>query len=199
LRLERDSFVLCGQSWGGILAIEYALAHPQNLKGIVISNMMSDIRDYNAYAQDVLKPAMDQTALSEIESLEAAGEIENPRYMELLYEQHYAHHILRMPVEDWPNPVQRAFAAINPGGLRHMQGPSELGISQEAKLAQWSRFDDLPPSGCPPWSSERATTPWTPRICRGWRTPPARAVSLLPGGQPPRHVRRPAKVLLGLG
>ena len=24
-----------------------------------------------------------------------------------------------------------------------MQGPSELGISQDAKLAQWSRFDEL--------------------------------------------------------
>ena len=28
LGLERDSFVLYGHSWGGILATEYALAHP---------------------------------------------------------------------------------------------------------------------------------------------------------------------------
>lgn len=141
--------MLYGQSWGGILAIEYALAYPQNLKGIVISNMMSDVLEYNAYARDVLKPAMDQAALSEIESLEAAGDIENPRYMELLYEHHYVRHILRMPVEDWPNPVQRAFAAINPAVYVTMQGPSELGISQEAKLAQWSRFDALPSIGVP--------------------------------------------------
>ena len=143
LGLERDSFVLYGQSWGGILAIEYALAHPDSLKGLVISNMMSDVPAYNAYAQDVLKPSMDQDALNEIEALESAGEIENPRYMELLYEHHYVHHLLRMPVEDWPNPVQRAFAAINPAVYVSMQGPSELGISQDAKLAQWSRFDDL--------------------------------------------------------
>src|ERR1700749_4823195 len=38
LGLERDSFVLYGQSWGGILAIEYALAYPDRLKGLVISN-----------------------------------------------------------------------------------------------------------------------------------------------------------------
>ena len=143
LGLEPDSFVLYGQSWGGILAIEYALAHPDSLKGIVISNMMSDVPAYNAYARDVLKPAMDPDALSEIETLEAAGDIENPRYMELLYEQHYVHHILRMPASDWPNPVQRAFAAINPAVYVSMQGPSELGISEDAKLAQWSRFDDL--------------------------------------------------------
>ena len=143
LGLERDNFVLYGHSWGGILAIEYALAHPASLKGLVISNMMSDVPAYNAYAQDVLKPAMDQDALSEIEALEAAGEIENPRYMELLNEHHYVHHVLRMPLEDWPNPVHRAFAAINPAIYVSMQGPSELGISQDAKLAQWSRFDDL--------------------------------------------------------
>ena len=143
LGLERDSFVLYGQSWGGILAIEYALAHPDSLKGLVISNMMSDVPAYNAYARDVLMPAMDQEALREIEALESAGDIENPRYMELLYEHHYVQHILRMPLDDWPNPVQRAFAAINPAIYVSMQGPSELGISEDAKLARWSRFDDL--------------------------------------------------------
>lgn len=143
LGLERDSFVLYGHSWGGILAIEYALAHPDSLKGLVISNMMSDVPAYNAYAQDVLKPSMDQDALREIEAIESAGEIDDPRYMELLYEHHYVQHVLRMPVEDWPNPVQRAFAAINPAVYVSMQGPSELGITQDAKLARWSRFDDL--------------------------------------------------------
>ena len=143
LALNRDSFVLYGQSWGGILAIEYALAHPDALKGLVISNMMSDVPAYNAYAQSVLKPNMDQAALREIEALESTGEIEDPRYMELLNEHYYLDHVLRMPLEDWPNPVQRAFAAINPAIYVSMQGPSELGISQEARLARWSRFGDL--------------------------------------------------------
>jgi proline iminopeptidase len=105
--------------------------------------MMSGVPAYNRYAQDVLKPAMDQDALSEIEALESAGDIENPRYMELLSAHHYVHHVLRMPLEDWPNPVQRAFAAINPAIYVSMQGPSELGVRQDAKLAQWSRFDEL--------------------------------------------------------
>ena len=143
LGLDRNSFVLYGQSWGGILAIEYALAHPESLKGLVISNMMADVPAYNAYAEEVLKPAVDPGALSEIEALEAAGEIENPRYMELLNEHYYVHHVLRMPLEDWPDPVQRAFAAINPKVYVRMQGPSELGIGRDAKLARWSRFDDL--------------------------------------------------------
>jgi proline iminopeptidase len=143
LGLEPDSFVLYGQSWGGILAIEYALAHPDRLRGLVISNMMADVPAYNAYAEEVLKPAMDPDALAVIEALEAAGETEDPRYMDLLNEHHYIHHVLRMPLEEWPNPVQRAFAAINPSIYVTMQGPSELGISPGAKLARWSRFQEL--------------------------------------------------------
>src|SRR3954464_7698605 len=48
LGLERDSFVLYGQSWGGILAMEYALRYQQHLRGLVISNMMADVQAYNA-------------------------------------------------------------------------------------------------------------------------------------------------------
>jgi proline iminopeptidase len=144
LGLDADSFVLFGQSWGGILAIEYALRHQQHLRGLVISNMMSDVPAYNTYAEQVLMPQMDQEKLREIKAFEAAGDVADPRYMELLVEQHYVHHVLRMPIEDWPNPVQRAFDAINPAVYVSMQGPSELGISSDASLAKWSRFDDLP-------------------------------------------------------
>jgi proline iminopeptidase len=143
LQLDRDDFILYGQSWGGILAMEYALAHQQHLRALVISNMMASVPAYNAYAEQVLMPRMDQTALAEIKSLEAAGDIENPRYMELLLEQHYVHHVLRMPPADWPDGVQRGFAHINPQIYVSMQGPSELGISADAKLAHWDRMDDL--------------------------------------------------------
>jgi proline iminopeptidase len=143
LGLDRDSFVLYGQSWGGILGIEYALAHQEHLRGLVISNMMASVPAYNAYAEQVLMPQMDQAALAEIKALEAAGQIEDPRYMELLTEQHYVHHVLRMPPADWPDPVQRGFAHINPAIYVSMQGPSELGISADAKLVNWDRFGDL--------------------------------------------------------
>jgi proline iminopeptidase len=143
LGLDRDSFVLYGQSWGGLLGIEYALAHQQHLRALVISNMMASVPAYNAYAEQVLMPAMDQAKLAEIKALEAAGKIEGPRYMELLTEQHYVHHVLRLPPDEWPDPVQRGFAHINPAIYVSMQGPSELGISADAKLAHWDRFADL--------------------------------------------------------
>ena len=143
LNLAPDNFVLYGHSWGGILAIEYALKHQRHLRGLVISNMMSSVPAYNAYAEQVLMPAMDQEALAEIKTLEAAGQIEDPRYMKLLMEQHYVHHVLRMPQEDWPDPASRGLAHINPAIYVSMQGPSELGISSDASLADWDRTEDL--------------------------------------------------------
>ncbi|MGO9503452.1 MAG: proline iminopeptidase-family hydrolase [Streptosporangiaceae bacterium] len=143
LGLDRGNFVLYGHSWGGILAIEYALRYQQHLRGLVISNMMASVPAYNAYAEQVLMPQMDQAALAEIKALEVRGDIENPRYMELLTQQHYVHHVLRMPSQDWPDPAQRGLAHINQAIYVSMQGPSELGISAEASLAHWDRTADL--------------------------------------------------------
>ena len=140
LGLTKDNFVLLGVSWGGILAIEYALAHGENLKGLVISNMMSSIPAYNAYAHDVLMPAMDPAALAEIEALEARKEFESPRYMELLI-PYYTEHILRMPFADWPDPMMRCFTRLNRSIYVPMQGPSEMGAS--GKLEKWDRSADL--------------------------------------------------------
>jgi proline iminopeptidase len=141
LDLHRDNFYLVGHSWGGILAIEYALRFQRNLKGLVISNMMASIPAYNEYANGVLKPGMDPGALAEIERLEATGEFTQPRYMELLMQHHYVQHVLRMPADQWPDPVNRAFARLNYPLYTLMQGPSELGAS--GRLVDWDRTGDL--------------------------------------------------------
>jgi proline iminopeptidase len=141
LRLDSSNFVLLGQSWGGLLALEYAVQHQQQLKGLVISNMMSSARLYNAYADDVLMPAMDQTVLEQIERFEAEGTTNDPRYEQLLMEHHYRLHVCRMPIEDWPDPVTRSIGHINPAIYVPMQGPSELGLS--GALETWDRSSDL--------------------------------------------------------
>jgi proline iminopeptidase len=139
--LGLDDFYLYGHSWGGALALEYALEHQQHLKGLVISNMMASGPAYQQYAEDVLMPEMDPAVLAEVKALEAAGEFDSPRYMELLLPSHYEQHVLRMPIEAWPDPVNRAIAHVNPAVYVPMQGPSELGIS--GTLGSWDRSGDL--------------------------------------------------------
>jgi len=141
LGLGRESFFLLGQSWGGILALEYALRHQEHLKGLVISNMMSSIPAYNAYARDVLAPRMDAAALAEIRRLEADGRTDDARYMELLGPHYYERHVLRIPMDGWPEPLVRSFRHMNPKVYVPMQGPSELGAS--GKLESWDRSADL--------------------------------------------------------
>ena len=141
LGLNHDNFYLYGSSWGGILAIEYALKYQQHLKGLIISNMMASIPAYNEYAESVIMPAMDQDVLAEIKAYEEAEEYDNPRYAELLMEHHYVKHILRRPAAEWPDAVNRAFEHVNPAVYIPMQGPSELGAS--GKLANWDRTADL--------------------------------------------------------
>jgi proline iminopeptidase len=141
LGLTRDNFYLLGHSWGGLLATEYALKYQQNLKGLIISNMMSSVPAYNEYARKVLMPAMDQKVLAELQRIEAAKDFQNPRYFELLMPHHYAVHVLRMPPERWPDPVSRALKHLNQAIYLPMQGPSELGAS--GKLERWDRTADL--------------------------------------------------------
>jgi len=141
LKLDKSNFYLLGHSWGGILAMEYALKYQQHLKGLVISNMMASIPAYVAYAEKVLMPAMDPKVLAEIKAIEAKKDYDNPRYMELLLPNYYALHILRMPPEQWPEPVNRSFARLNKEVYIPMQGPSEMSAS--GKLEKWDRVADL--------------------------------------------------------
>jgi proline iminopeptidase len=137
LGLDKNNFYLLGQSWGGILAMEYAFKYQDNLKGLIISNMMASIPKYNAYAQEVLGPQMDPEVFAEIQKIEAAEDFTNPRYNELLFQHHYTEHILRKPLDQWPEAINRTFNHLNPEVYIHMQGYSEFGITGDATLKEW--------------------------------------------------------------
>jgi len=141
LGLDQNNFYLLGHSWGGILAMEYALKYQDHMKALVISNMMSNIPDYSAYAKTVFKASMDPNVLDEVLKIEAAQDYANPHYMELLIPHHYEHHVIRIPYAQWPDPVLRAFKHMNPAVYIPMQGPSEL--DARGKLEKWSRTADL--------------------------------------------------------
>ncbi|MFH4968864.1 proline iminopeptidase-family hydrolase [Gaetbulibacter sp. M240] len=143
LGLDSSNFYLLGHSWGGIVGMEYALKYQNNLKGLIISNMVASVPEYNKYAQEVLGPQLPPEVLKEVKELEANNQFDNPKYSELLFKYFYTKHILRMPLEDWPNPVNRAFANINQDLYIYMQGPSEFGITKSAKLFTWDRSKDL--------------------------------------------------------
>lgn len=143
LDLDSSNFYLMGQSWGGILAMEYALKYQSNLKGLIISNMMASIPEYNAYAEKVLGPQLEPEVYKEVMVMEAREDFSNPRYSELLFQHYYTEHVLRLPVDEWPESVMRTFKHGNNQVYVHMQGPSEFGIKGDATLKDWDIKDRL--------------------------------------------------------
>jgi len=141
LNLSNENFYLLGHSWGGILALEYSLKYQQNLKGLIISNMMCSASEYKKYADEILAPQMDKSVLDTIRMIEEKGDFANPKYMELLMPNFYAKHICRIPLDEWPEPITRSFGKLNNELYVTMQGPSEFGIS--GKLLNWERKNDL--------------------------------------------------------
>lgn len=136
LGLDSTNFYLFGHSWGGILGMEYALKYQQHLKGLIISNMMSDGAAYDAYADTVLSLQMKPEVVAEIKALEAKNDYNNHRYMELLMDNYYIAHICRMPKDSWPEPVNRSFSKLNQSLYVTMQGPSEFGLA--GNLTNWT-------------------------------------------------------------
>lgn len=140
LHLDSTNFYLLGHSWGGILAMEYALKYQQHLKGLIVSNMMSSCPAYAAYNKDVLQKKMNPKIVDSILYFEKTKTTNNPRYMNLLLNNYYNKHICQ--VYPFPEAIDRAFKHLNGEVYTIMQGPSEFGIS--GRLALWDRTPDLP-------------------------------------------------------
>ena len=135
----KDNFYVLGNSWGGILGMEYALKYQDNVKGLLVCNMVASCPEYGRYADEVLAKQMDPKVLAEIRAIEAKQDFSNPRYMELLIPNFYHEHLCRL--QQWPEPVIRAFKHGNNEIYTIMQGPSEFGIS--GRLANWDIRDRL--------------------------------------------------------
>jgi len=130
---DSTNFYILGNSWGGILAMEYALKYQKNLKSLLVANMVASAPEYAKYAEDVLAKQMKPEVLAEVKELEAKKDFANPRYMELLMPNFYKEHLCRL--NDFPDAFNRSMKHANGEIYTMMQGPSEFGIS--GRLANW--------------------------------------------------------------
>jgi proline iminopeptidase len=99
--------------------------------------MMASAPAYNKYAEEVLGPKLPKAVFDQIKTFEKNKDYNNPKYTELLFKYYYTEHILRMPVDQWPESINRTFKHINPNVYVYMQGPSEFGITGNASLKNW--------------------------------------------------------------
>jgi proline iminopeptidase len=139
LNLDKSNFYLLGHSWGGILAMQYAMKYQDKMKALIISNMMASVPEYGKYADNVLAKQMDPEVLDTIRAIEKRNDFQNPKYMELLMPNFYNKHICRLEV--WPEPLTRMFSHLNNELYVIMQGPSEFGVA--GKLINWDVSKEL--------------------------------------------------------
>ena len=138
LGLTKDNFYLLGHSWGGILALEYALKHQDHLKGLIISNMMASIPEYEKY-NGKLRLQMRKTLIDSLQNYEDKGLFNDTVYQRLVLNEYYRVHLCRL--NPWPEPLDLMFKHLSSGIYVAMQGPSEFKTG--GRLIHWDRSKDL--------------------------------------------------------
>jgi proline iminopeptidase len=136
--LGLDNFVLYGHSWGGVLALEYALHHQRHLRGLVISNMTAGIQSL-LQNLDKIKRQLPPAKLAQLQALEAREAYDAPEYQQIMMEELYPKVICRL--SPWPDAVDRTFRHANQKVYNQMQGKSEFVVT--GNLKDWERWDRL--------------------------------------------------------
>jgi L-proline amide hydrolase len=133
-----DRHAVVGQSWGGMLAMEYALDHPAGLRAIVVADSPASIPLWISEANR-LRADLPADVQEKLTRHEEAGTTDDPEYVAAV-RVYYDRHLCRLP---WPDYVARSFAQIDddPTVYHTMNGPSEFHIV--GSLGTWDITDRL--------------------------------------------------------
>jgi L-proline amide hydrolase len=142
--LGLDHIHLLGQSWGGMLAMEYMITQPKGVASLTIASspasMVQWVTEANRLREQL--PSDVQAALT---AHEAAGTTSSPEYLEAM-QVFYDRHVCRVPYPDY---VQRSFdqMAAYPEVYNTMNGPSEFHVIGTIK--NWDVRHRLPEINVP--------------------------------------------------
>jgi L-proline amide hydrolase len=139
-----ERYAVVGQSWGGMLAMEYALDHPEGLRAIVVADSPASIPLWVEEANR-LRADLPQDVQETLTRHEADGTTESKEYVDAV-RVYYDRHLCRVP---WPDYVTRSFAQMDedPTVYHTMNGPSEFHCI--GSLKTWDITDRLPEISTP--------------------------------------------------
>ncbi|API57149.1 proline iminopeptidase (plasmid) [Rhizobium leguminosarum] len=129
---------MLGHSWGGWLAIEYALTYPENLKTLILEDTVADMPHLISELER-LRAALGPETVSMMQKHEAQGTYNHPEYLAAITILNYRH-VCRLP--EWPAPVRRSLDDWNMAPYETMQGPNEF--LYIGNLKDWNRISALP-------------------------------------------------------
>ena len=128
---------LLGQSWGAILALEYALHHQENLTSLVLASGAASVAECVA-GMDAWREELPAETRATLARHEGAGEYDHPAYkaaMGVLYDRHFCR------VKPLPEPLTTAIAHMGGPVYGVMWGPNEFTCT--GTLRSWDRSDRL--------------------------------------------------------
>jgi proline-specific peptidase len=137
--LGLDRLHILGQSWGGMLGMEYALTQPSGLASLIVANSPASMTQWVSEANRLraeLPPDVQATLLRH----EEQGTTDSEEYEEAMM-VFYRRHVCRL--EDWPDCLMRAFEklSLEPEVYHTMNGPSEFHVI--GTLKTWNIIDRL--------------------------------------------------------
>ncbi len=135
--LDLGAVHLLGQSWGGWLAIEYALTFNAGVKTLILSNTAGDL-PHLVEELNRLRSALGPETVTMMLKREAEGSIDHPEYnaaVELLNWRHVNR------LETMPPALQRSMDGMVFDIYNAMQGPNEFVYI--GNLKDWNRVPDM--------------------------------------------------------
>jgi proline-specific peptidase len=187
--LGLDRLHVFGNSWGGMLAMEYALTQPDGLASLVVASSPASIPQW-VEETGRLCARLPQDVQDTLTRHEQAGTVHDPEYEEacLVF---YRRHVCR--VDPWPDYVNRAFAAIGEV-YNTMNGPSEFHVVGTIK--DWDITSHLGEIHVPTLVVSGEHDEATPAINRtvSEGIPGARSV-IVPDASHMAHVEKPREYL----
>ncbi|WP_369828436.1 proline iminopeptidase-family hydrolase [Mycobacterium sp. E735] len=136
--LGLKSFHLFGNSWGGMMAQQYALDVPSGAVSLTISNSIASIPQFSQMVAR-LKTELDPATQSAIDRHEAAGTTYTAEYQDAIRTWNETY-LCR--VRPWPPELLAAFANMGTDIFETMFGPSDFHIV--GTIRDWDVFDRLP-------------------------------------------------------
>jgi L-proline amide hydrolase len=120
-----ERYHVLGQSWGGMLGMEHALAHPPGLRSLVVANSPASVELWLSEANR-LRSMLPLAVQGTLTRHEAAGTTDSKEYEHAVM-VFYERHLCRIP---FPDGLQRTFAQLaeDPTVYHTMNGPSEFHV-----------------------------------------------------------------------
>lgn len=182
---------ILGQSWGGMLAVEYLLTHkPPGVTSLVLAGPCLSAPEFLADQRRHLA-ALPQLARNVILEAELAGEYGSPEYQEAMM-VFYRQHVCRL--DPWPACLKRTMDKMGQEVYLHMWGPSEFTVTGTLKdYDRVSRLKELALPVLYTCGEHDEATPATTRLYQ--QATPGAQMRVFAGASHEHHLEQPQEFL----